>query len=274
MKAPASSDCYPLTLTRALEEFPIGNLPLRLHHEELRKQFPGISFHPHAWIDPSELSTGTLVDASGEPLAWTGSEPGLRSPRQAQRSFLLRFPWDLLRANESHLATLSERWIEGEVHASAVVEGILHLGKGSRILPGVFIEGNVVVGENSTIGPNCYLRGATSIGDHCRIGQSVEIKNSILLNSTNVAHLSFVGDSILGEGVNLGAGTIISNFRHDGATHRSLVDGVLVDTGRVKFGAVIGDRVHTGIHTSIYPGRKLWPGTTSLPGEIVRKDKH
>lgn len=273
MKASASSDCHPLTLTRALEEFPIGNLPLRQHHEALRRQFPEFSIHPHAWIDSSELPAGTLVDASGEVLAWSGKEPDRRSPRTAQRSFLLRFPWDLLRANELFLATLSEGRIEGDVHASAVVEGILHLGKGSRILPGVFIEGNVVIGENSTIGPNCYLRGATSIGSHCRIGQSVEIKNSIVLNSTNIAHLSFVGDSILGEHVNLGAGTIISNFRHDGASHRSMVDDTLVDTGRIKFGAIIGDRVHTGIHTSIYPGRKLWPGTTTLPGEIVRKDK-
>jgi carbonic anhydrase/acetyltransferase-like protein (isoleucine patch superfamily) len=273
MKAPAFSNCHPLTLTRALEEFPIGNRSLRQHHEELRRQFPGLSIRPQAWVDASELSTGTLVDASGEPLAWTGQEPDLRSPRTAQRSFLLRFPWDLLRANEQFLASLCEGRIEGKVHASAVIEGTLHLGKGSRILPGVFIEGNVVIGEHCTIGPNCYVRGASSIGNHCRIGQSVEIKNSLILNSTKVAHLSFVGDSILGENVNLGAGTIISNFRHDGATHRSLVDGELVDTERIKFGAIVGDRVHTGIHTSIYPGRKLWPGTTTLPGEIVRKDQ-
>ncbi len=51
-----------------------------------------------------------------------------------------------------------------------------------------------------------------------------------------------------------------------------MVHGVLIDTGRRKFGAIIGDRVHTGIHTSIYPGRKLWPGTTTRPGEIVQHD--
>jgi bifunctional UDP-N-acetylglucosamine pyrophosphorylase/glucosamine-1-phosphate N-acetyltransferase len=72
--------------------------------------------------------------------------------------------------------------------------------------------------------------------------------------------------------VNLGAGTIVSNLRHDGKNHRSKLGGLLVDTGRRKFGTIIGDHVHTGIQTSIYPGRKLWPHTSTLPAEVVRDD--
>jgi bifunctional UDP-N-acetylglucosamine pyrophosphorylase/glucosamine-1-phosphate N-acetyltransferase len=136
----------------------------------------------------------------------------------------------------------------------------------------VFIEGNVVIGANCKIGPNCYIRGSTSIGEGCHIGQSVEIKNCLILSGTNVGHLSYIGDSVLGEGVNLGAGTTTSNLRHDGQNHRSSVNGELIDTGRRKFGTIIGDGVHTGINTSIYPGRKLWPGTTTRPGEIVGRD--
>ena len=97
-------------------------------------------------------------------------------------------------------------------------------------------------------------------------------KNSLILSRTNVGHLSYVGDSVIGEAVNFGAGTIISNFRHDGKNHRSMVAGELLDTGRRKFGAIVGDHVHTGIHTSIYPGRKLWPHTSTRPGEIVQHD--
>ena len=141
-----------------------------------------------------------------------------------------------------------------------------------RSLPGVVIEGDVIIGEDCKIGPNCYLRGATSIGDRCHVGQAVEIKNSILMDGTNVGHLSYVGDSILGRRVNLGAGTLTSNLRHDGRNHRTLVAGELVDTGRRKFGTVVGDGVHTGIHTSIYPGRKLATGATTRPGDIVRND--
>ena len=184
----------------------------------------------------------------------------------------IRYPWDLLRANELYVASLTESWIEGDVHPLAVIEGIVHIGKGTRILPGVFIEGNVVIGENCKIGPNCYIRGNTSIGDNCHIGQSVEIKNCLILSNTNVGHLAYIGDSILGEGVNLGAGTTTSNLRHDGKNHRSMMNGKLMDTGRRKFGAIIADGVHTGINTSIYPGRKLWPNTTTRPGEVVQKD--
>lgn len=183
-----------------------------------------------------------------------------------------RFPWDLLAINEFVVGSMDGDEIEGEVHASAVVDGKLRLGKGSRILPGVVIEGNVVIGENCKIGPNCYIRDNTSMGNRCIVGQSVEIKNCIILDGTNVGHLSYLGDSILGSGVNFGAGTIVSNFRHDGGNHRSMVDGALVDTGRLKFGTVVGDGARTGIGTLIYPGRKLWPNVTTRPGEIVDRD--
>lgn len=182
-----------------------------------------------------------------------------------------RFPWDLLAIQEWVMAGWKEE-INGNVHPAAVIEGCLQLGKGSRILPGVFIEGNVVIGEGCKIGPNCYIRGSTAIGDRCNIGQSVEVKNSIIHSGTNVGHLSYVGDSILGEKVNFGAGTIVSNFRHDGRNHLSAVGGVQMDTGRLKFGTVIGDGVHTGIGTLIYPGRKIGAGMFTLPGDIVRRD--
>ncbi|WP_367874048.1 hypothetical protein [Luteolibacter sp. Populi] len=266
----------PLFSTRDIADFPIGNLLLRDHHATLTSA--GLHTHPHGWLAAADLALisesgpRTLVDEKQTPLAWFGEVPDLSQAISATASFLIVYPWDLLRANELLVGSLTESRIEGDVHPNAVIEGIIHLGPGSRILPGVFIEGNVVIGANSKIGPNCYIRGSTSIGDKVHIGQSVEIKNSILLSGAAVGHLSYVGDSILGEKVNFGAGTITSNFRHDGKNHRSMVDGVLVDTGRRKFGAIIGDGVHTGIHTSIYPGRKLWPNTSTRPGEIVQRD--
>lgn len=184
----------------------------------------------------------------------------------------IRYPWDFLTLQESLLGAMTESIIEGDLSPAAHIEGTLILGKGSRVLPGVYIEGNVVIGEHCKIGPNAYLRGFTSIGDHCHIGQAVEVKNSIVYSGSSIAHLSYCGDSIIGEKVNLGAGTIISNYRHDKRNHFSMVAGELVDTGRLKFGAILGDAVHTGIHTSIYPGRKLWPGSSTRPGDIVQKD--
>ncbi|MBS3158294.1 NTP transferase domain-containing protein [Candidatus Woesearchaeota archaeon] len=178
--------------------------------------------------------------------------------------FSIGYPWDLLEANE---------FFVNKINKTKSIKGNVILGKGTKLLSGTYIEGNVVIGENCKIGPNCYLRGSTSIGNNCHIGQAVEIKNSIIGDNSKVPHLSYIGDSVIGENVNLGAGTITANLRHDNANIKSIVKDELVDSGRRKFGVIIGDNVHTGIHTTLYPGRKLWPGTSTLPGEIVRKDK-
>ncbi len=263
----------PVLLTTPLEHFPIGNVPLSQIETPV-----GWHKHPHAWVSRLDWeisqaeSHTTLIDPQGTILAWKGDVADVSRARTASHSFLMIHSWDLLKANEEHLSHLTRSKIEGEVHAQAVIEGHVELGKGSRILPGVFIEGNVVIGENCKIGPNCYLRGFTSIGDHCHIGQAVEIKNSIILSHTSIGHLSYVGDSVIGQKVNFGAGTITSNLRHDGKNHRSEVNGELVDTGRRKFGTIVGDHVHTGIHTAIYPGRKLHPHSSTRPGEIVQRD--
>ena len=127
-------------------------------------------------------------------------------------------------------------------------------------------------GKNCKIGPNCYIRGNTAIYDNCHIGQSVEVKNSIFMEGVSAGHLSYIGDSIVGAQTNLGAGTITANFRHDGQTHRSMIGDQLIDTGRTKFGAIIGNDVHTAIHCAIYPGRKIWPHCSTLLGEPVKKD--
>lgn len=221
--------------------------------------------------EPGVLETGT-----GEVLAWKGE--GDR-PEDAvvviasEDSLLVRYPWDLLALNAQLAAEVAESTYDG-TFGKPVVDGFLLVpGNETSILPGVFVEGTVWIGNNCKIGPNCYLRGSTAIGDGCHIGQAVEVKNSIIGPGTSVGHLSYVGDSVLGPGVNFGAGTITGNRRHDGKNHRSMVEGKLVETGRRKFGTVVGEGVCTGIHTTIYPGRKLGPGTTTLPGEVVERDK-
>ena len=183
------------------------------------------------------------------------------------------YPWDLIAANEWWLENRFEARNEGEVSSAAHLSGPVAVGRGTLIKAGAVIEGPVAIGEDCTIGPNCWLRPGTSIGNGCKVGQGVEIKNSVIMAGAAVPHLTYVGDSVVGEKANLGCGTITANFRHDGKNHRSMVKGELVDTGRRKLGAIIGDHVHTGINTSIYPGRKLWPHTSTLPGEVVERDK-
>lgn len=185
--------------------------------------------------------------------------------------FPITYPWNLLEANEFFLKQIRKD-IKGEVEKGATLKGELIVDKGTIIKAGSYIEGPVVIGEDCVIGPNCYIRAHSSIGDGCKVGNAVEIKNSILGDRTSIGHLSYVGDSVLGNDVNFAAGTITANLRHDDRNVRSPVKGDMVDSLRRKLGAIIGDDVHTGINTSIYPGRKIWPGRTTLPGEIVEKD--
>jgi UDP-N-acetylglucosamine diphosphorylase/glucosamine-1-phosphate N-acetyltransferase len=183
------------------------------------------------------------------------------------------YPWSLLKANNFLLGKIRKKTTRGaKIEKGARIIGNVSIGKGTIIKSGVYIEGPVVIGEKCVIGPNCYLRPGTCIGNGCHIGQAVEIKNSIVGDNSNVAHLSYVGDSILGEGVNFGAGTIIANLRHDGKNIKSLVGDNLLDSEMKKLGVVAGDGVKTGVHTSFYPGVKVDPKLTTLPGDIIKRD--
>jgi len=234
--------------------------------------------YENAWVTHEDweilanaINPSVLESATGDTLAWVGDQTG-KVVTASNQSFLIRHPWQFLDVNEQMVSALTKPHYIGDVSPAAHIDGIVQVGEGSKILPGVVIEGNVVIGKNCKIGPNCYFRGSTTIGDDCHIGQAVEVKNSIVGHNSSVGHLSYVGDSIIGNNVNFGAGTITSNFRHDGLNHRSMVEGELIDTGRRKFGAIIGDDTHTGILTAIYPGRKLAAGSATRPNDTVQYD--
>ena len=275
----------PLTVDRNLQSCQVAGLTLKQLQEKFLEPLNGLDktfyIRSNAWLSESAvellLQGHTKVSVDGLTLASVdkqGLSQNAGSDTSCESSFEIKYAWDLLKINELVISALSEDEIEGKVYDSAVIEGNVQIGERTKILPGVYIEGNVIIGKDCKVGPNCYIRGNTFIGDNCHVGQSVEIKNSILMNRTNVGHLSYVGDSVLGTKVNFGAGTTTSNLRHDNSNHHSVIQGKLVNTGRRKFGVIIGDGVHTGINTSFYPGRKMWPGTTSLPGEVIKKDKN
>jgi bifunctional UDP-N-acetylglucosamine pyrophosphorylase/glucosamine-1-phosphate N-acetyltransferase len=183
------------------------------------------------------------------------------------------YPWHILQANTALLGSVISDKNSGEVEPNVVIKGRVSVGKGTLIRSGAYIEGNVVIGENCTIGPNCYIRGNVAIGNNCKIGNGVEIEESVIGDKVNIEHLSFVGYSVIGNDVILGGGTITSDRRHDRASIRVNIKESLIDTGLCHVGAFIGDMVRTGIHTSIYPGRKLHYHSYTHPGEIVRQDK-
>ncbi|GAA5495604.1 bifunctional protein GlmU [Rubritalea halochordaticola] len=286
--------CAPLTTGRHIGDCLVANIPLKdLIGTELRRAGFEIAEHKDAsgrtvhlpldhWIDVGALcmlarqDPGTcLYDSDGDLVAWKGcDEPDQCTKKIITEApcFRISYPWEFIQLNEDVLEAINESNIEGDVSPLASVEGTLILGKGSKVLPGVVIEGTVVIGDNCKIGPNAYIRGNTSIGDNCVVGNAVEIKNSVIYHHTSIAHLSYVGDSIIGSHVYLGAGTVLSNRRHDGRHHRCSVNGELINTGREKLGAIIGDGVCTGVNTSVFPARKIGRGRTTRPGAIVERD--
>ena len=181
-------------------------------------------------------------------------------------------PWELLEANETLLGELDSD-VQGTVSDDAELRGTVVVEDGATIEPGVVIEGPVYVSAGASVGPNTYVRGATYLGPDVHVGNGVEIKNSVVRRGTNVPHLSYVGDSVLGQDVNFGAGTTVANLRHDDAAVSLTVKGERVSTGRRKFGVVAGDGVKTGINTSLEPGVTLSGGARTEPGERVRRDR-
>ncbi|MBM2825370.1 MAG: Nucleotidyl transferase [Dehalococcoidales bacterium] len=176
----------------------------------------------------------------------------------------LSYPWDLLSANEVLMAEMEAENL-GEVEENVNIKGAVVIGKGTTVRSGSYIIGPVLIGQDCDIGPNCLIRPCSAIGDSCHIGAAVEVKNSIIMNGTRIPHHSYVGDSIIGEDCNLGAGTNIANLRLD--EQDIWVSGR--NTKRRKLGAIIGDRVETGINVSINVGSMIGNDTHIGPGAIA-----
>lgn len=180
-------------------------------------------------------------------------------------------PWDLLEANRWALMK-GEHKVCGCVESGAHLIGPVTVAETARIRSGAYVEGPAFIDEESDIGPNCYIRPYTSIGKKVRIGNACEIKNSIIMDNTHIGHLSYVGDSIIGENCNLGAGTITANYRLDAGTIKMTVKDEVVDSRRTKLGAVLGDSVKTGINALLMPGIKVGSKTWIGPNVVVHRD--
>ncbi|MCP4166982.1 MAG: glucose-1-phosphate thymidylyltransferase [Chloroflexi bacterium] len=195
----------------------------------------------------------------------------------------LEFVWQAIAQIDSYLKNKiggAGHRIEATVMDGAfIAEGDVVIGPGTVIEPGAYIAGPAFIGAHCQIRQGAYIRGNALIGDGCVVGHSSEIKNAVLLSGAGAPHFNYVGDSILGCDVNLGAGTKLSNLTVLSAkdpktgkrpTIHLTIDGQLYDTDLAKFGAIIGDSAQTGCNTVLNPGVLLGPRTlvyanTSLP---------
>jgi UDP-N-acetylglucosamine diphosphorylase/glucosamine-1-phosphate N-acetyltransferase len=180
-------------------------------------------------------------------------------------------PWDLLEANRWALTKMKHK-MNGTIENGAHLLGPVTVAETARIRSGAYIEGPAYIDEESDVGPNCYIRPYTSIGKKVRIGNACEVKNSIIMDHGHIGHLSYVGDSIIGEKCNLAAGTITANYRLDGKAVKMMVKEKVTDTGRRKLGVVLGDGVKTGINALFMPGVKVGNDSWIGPNVVVQRD--
>lgn len=139
------------------------------------------------------------------------------------------------------------------------------IGEGTILEPGVYIQGPCILGKNCIVRHGAYLRDGVICGDGCVIGHSAEIKHSILFDFVHATHFTYVGDSILGNAVNLGAGVKCANLRLDRREVRIEFEGHSYNTGLKKMGAILGDHAQIGCNCVLNPGTLMGKESSSHP---------
>lgn len=168
--------------------------------------------------------------------------------------------WDVLGKINSYLKELfASGKIKGNYAKDVYVGKNVHIDRSANIL------GPAIIGEDSYIGDNVLIRGNFIIGRNVRLGHAVEIKNSIILSKATVAHFNYIGDSIIGNEVNLSAGAVVANYRLDKKPVVVNFNGEKIKTELLKFGAVIGDSSNIGVNSALNPGTILGKRTVVYP---------
>jgi UDP-N-acetylglucosamine diphosphorylase / glucose-1-phosphate thymidylyltransferase / UDP-N-acetylgalactosamine diphosphorylase / glucosamine-1-phosphate N-acetyltransferase / galactosamine-1-phosphate N-acetyltransferase len=146
---------------------------------------------------------------------------------------------------------------------------LVSIGEGTIVEEGAYIKGPCIIGKHCQIRSGAYIRENALVGDHCVIGHTTEIKHSILLNHAKAAHFAFIGDSIIGNHVNLGAGTICANLRLDDSPVIVRYRDQSISTNRRKLGAIIGDKSQIGCKVVCNPGTIIGKRVHSFPNTTI-----
>ncbi|MCR4434176.1 MAG: glucose-1-phosphate thymidylyltransferase [Coprothermobacterota bacterium] len=183
----------------------------------------------------------------------------------------LEFVWEVLPKIGPFLEQFLEPGIYGQVMEGAFLLGNdIYLGPEAVVEPGALIKGPAYIGRGSIVRHGAYVRGNVLVGENSVIGHATEIKNSIMLNQANAAHFNYVGDSVLGNRVNLGAGTRLANLKNIEGEVVVRLEGKEFPTGLRKFGAILGDDAKTGCNVVTNPGTILGRGAIIYPCLSVR----
>lgn len=169
-------------------------------------------------------------------------------------------PWDVTRRIADLLREEIARMDHGDYHLD---DAGICIHRRALVEPGAVIKPPALIMEDGFIAAHAYLRGGTLIGPGVRIGPGCEVKASVVMAGSTLAHFNFVGDSLIGRGVNLEAGAVIANhFNERRDKSITVADrGRLIATGTAKFGAVVGDGAAIGANAVLSPGTLILPGT-------------
>ena len=157
----------------------------------------------------------------------------------------------------------------GMVSPRAEVVGRVFIEEGATVEPFAFIQGPAYIGKNAEVRHGAYLRGNTYVGPHCVVGHATEMKESVMLDHAKAGHFAYIGNSVLGRYVNLGAGTKLANLKLNKSLvkYKDPTTKKINSSGLKKFGSILGDHSQTGCNSVLSPGSLLMPHSKVLPCE-------
>lgn len=167
-------------------------------------------------------------------------------------------PWRIVQ----DLERIIRDWIKALGRGYALM-GDIAVHETATVENGAVLKGPIIVGPGCFVAAGAYLRGGVYLEENCVLGPGTEVKTSAILRASKLAHLNFVGDSIIGKEVNLEAGSIIANYRNEcqDKTIRVLTEAGVISTGVEKFGALVGDGSRIGANAVLAPGSLLPPNS-------------
>ena len=221
----------------------------------------GVFILPASFFKLLESSGNSMEKALKKVVAGEG----LRASMWEDEWLDVVYPWEILTANKMIMDSWQESSIAktATLEANVTLQGIVHIKAGAIIKSGAVLEGPCCIGEGSYIGNNSLIRSYTSVGKSCSVGSGVELKNCVVMDNSQIGRLSFVGDSVLGENVDMGAGCMTVNRTVDWKPISVKNGKRSMGTGMKKLGAFLGDGVVVGA------GNTLQPGTVVAPGKIL-----
>ncbi len=184
------------------------------------------------------------------------------------------YPWEVLEKAKEYIKQIivdkDVKVNKAEVGEFVSISGNYFIDEGTKIHANAVIQGPVIIGKNVEIQSGALIRPWSIIGDNCVVGHASEIKHVIMQNKSKVASLAFCGDSILGKSVRIGSGIILANRRFDQKNITIKINEEKIDVGTDFFGAVIGDSSRLGANSTTVPGTFIGPYTWILPTVQVR----